>query len=94
NSKFADIVQTQVEQVASTDGARAHYLKTSNRLLEKDNILGVKTGYTEGAKGNLILLASDDKNNQIITVVLGSENREDDSMALVDWVFKSYQYVK
>jgi len=94
NSKFADIVQTQLEQVASTDGVHTHDLRTSNRLLEKNNILGVKTGYTEGAKGNLILLASDDSNNQIITVVLGSENREDDSMSLVDWVFKSYEYVK
>lgn len=92
NSKFADIVQTQLAQAASVDGAHTHSLRTSNRLLEKDNILGVKTGYTDGAKGNLILLVSDDGDNQIITVVLGSDNREDDSMSLVDWVFKSYEY--
>lgn len=92
HEQLAHIVQIQTAKVSSVDGQISHYLKTSNKLLEQKNILGVKTGYTEKARGNLVLLASDENNNQILTVVLGSQNREEESLRLISWVFENYEF--
>lgn len=89
---LADIVQMQSTKVTSSDDKVTHWIKTSNKLLQNDNILGVKTGFTDQARGNLILLATDKSDNQILTVILGSEHREDDSMALVKWVYDNYKF--
>ncbi len=90
--EFAEIAQTQTMSVASADGKIRHWLRTSNKLLERADVLGVKTGYTEEARGNLVILAEDDEGNQIITIVLGSEQREKDSEDLIGWIFDSYRF--
>ncbi|MBI4053709.1 MAG: D-alanyl-D-alanine carboxypeptidase [Candidatus Doudnabacteria bacterium] len=93
NEKFAEMAQRRSSKVQSVDEKITHWLKNSNLLLqESNNILGVKTGFTEQARGNLIILASDSDNNQILTIVLGSEKREEDSKALIRWVFESYDF--
>lgn len=90
---FAQIVKTRQEQVSSVNGNLRHWLKNSNKLLfERDDVFGVKTGSTEKAKGNLIAIASDKSGHEILTVVLGSDNRETDSTALIDWIFRSYDF--
>ncbi|MCL5435713.1 MAG: serine hydrolase [Patescibacteria group bacterium] len=90
--KLAEIVQVQSVSVASVDATVHHWLKTSNKLLSSPGILGVKTGYTDEARGNLIILAENKLGHQVLTVVLGSLNRESDSQALVDWIFASYNF--
>lgn len=94
HSNLAAIVQTKDASVASADHSVRHYLKTSNKLLGKNYIYGIKTGFTDQARGNLILLARDKDDNQFITIVLGSEQREADSDALVRWIFNSYSFHK
>lgn len=89
---LAAIVQTQSMSVESVDRSMRHWLQSSNKLLSHPGILGVKTGYTEEARGNLIILAEDRAGHQILTVVLGSLNRESDSQALIDWVFNSFHF--
>lgn len=89
---LAEIVQTQSRVVASEDGGISHWLKTSNKLLGQPGVLGVKTGYTDLARGNLIILERDERNHQVLTVVLGSEKREADSQELLNWIFKSYRF--
>lgn len=89
---LSQTVQTQNAVAASTDGKLRHWLKNSNRLLAEKSVLGVKTGYTEKALGNLIILSEDAGKHQVLTVVLGSSDRENDSRRLIDWVFSSYRF--
>ena len=91
NEKLASIVQIDSTVVQSVDGGRRHWLTSSNKLVTRENILGVKTGFTEEALGNLIILAQD-HGNQILTVVLGSNNREAETLKLIDWVFSNYTF--
>ncbi len=92
NKDLAEMAGTKTMEVRSTDGTKRHWLKNSNKLLEDKNIHGVKTGYTDAALGNLILLVEDNAGNKILTVIFGSLQREVDSRALVDWVFDSYDF--
>ena len=92
NPNLAEIVSTESTTVLSENEGGSHRLVSSNQLLKQDNIHGVKTGYTDEAKGNLILLASNSDNHRIITIVLGSDDREVTSQALVTWVFESFEF--
>lgn len=89
---FAEIAKTKQTQVTAVDGSIRHWLVSTNKLLGQDNIEGVKTGLTEKARGNLILLAGDGNGHKILTVVLGSDNREADSAALVKWTYNAYDF--
>lgn len=92
HSELASMVQIQKDVVRSEDGKIRHWLTTTNILLNREDVLGVKTGYTEEARGNLIILFSDKNQNQILTVVLGSEHRESESERFIDWIRKSYEF--
>lgn len=98
--ELAEIVGTESMVVFAENENVRHWLTSTNKLLKKENIHGVKTGFTDLAEGNLVLLAANPKNNgenmlidsYILTIVLGSGNREDDSLKLIEWVFESYQF--
>lgn len=83
---IAGIRQTTVR---SADGQYQHFLQTTNKLLlQHDEIVGLKTGYTSGARGNLIILVSEP--NPWYSIVLGSEDREGDTEKIFNWVKESY----
>ncbi|OGE83252.1 MAG: hypothetical protein A3B10_01185 [Candidatus Doudnabacteria bacterium RIFCSPLOWO2_01_FULL_44_21] len=89
---LSEIVQTKETVVASVDGKYVHKLLTTNKLLlENPEIRGIKTGFTSKALGNLMIL-SDYNNRQIITIVLGSQNREVDSQELLNWTLRAYKW--
>lgn len=86
------IVATAGEDVTSVEGKIVHHLKTSNKLLlENSDVVGVKTGFTSGAQGNLILKI-EQSGGTVLTVVLNTPNREDDTQKLIDWIFGSYKW--
>lgn len=73
-----------------------HHVVNTNRLLRFDypRIKGGKTGYTESA-GFCLVAWSEDKNNEIITVVMNSDldgNQFQDTKALIDWTFGNYRW--
>lgn len=87
-----EVMATAQTEVASVDGRVVHPLVTTNKLmLEDESIVGIKTGYTSEAKGNLIL-RSIDGSRDVITIVLGSESREADSGKLLHWLFAVYRW--
>jgi len=92
NPILSEIVKTKEIEIYSQDKKYVHKLTTTNRLLLEDiNVVGIKTGFTTKALGNLII--RDQKNQQdIITIVLGSENREEDTTKLLEWLFKVYKW--
>jgi D-alanyl-D-alanine carboxypeptidase len=86
------IVATKSEDVASVDGKISHHLLSSNKLLlQNPDVIGVKTGFTVDAQGNMITEIKHE-DSVILTIVLNTDSREDDSNALIDWVFKTYKW--
>lgn len=93
DQELVDIVKTSEATVESTDGKYVHRARTTNKLLleRPGQVMGIKTGYTSAAKGNLIILDRMDT-AQIITIVLNSDNREEDTRQLLDWILASYKW--
>lgn len=85
-SEFAKIVSTE-NAVVST-----HVLTNVNQLLGKvPGVLGVKTGFTEGAGQSLVTLVNRE-NRPVILVVLGSLDRFGDTQKLIDWVYSNFHW--
>lgn len=92
NSTFAKIVGTKQITVKSVDGKIAHRLSNINKLVgEVPGVLGVKTGWTENARENLVTYLERD-GKKIMIVVLGSQDRFGETKELIDWIFANYQW--
>ena len=81
-----------VADVKDSTGLINHHLINTNKLIPfLDDIVGSKTGYTEGAKGNIIIIQQDPiKKDNIIYIILGSSERFAAIRSLIDWVHKAY----
>ena len=92
NPTFAAIVGTKTQTVKSTNGLIAHKLTNINRLVgEVDGVLGVKTGWTEEARENLVTYIERD-GKKIMIVVLGSQDRFGETKELINWIFSNYEW--
>lgn len=83
---FQEIVATKNTSI-QTSYAQKKTLKNTNKLLS-DEVRGVKTGTTKNA-GQCLLLYVERDRRSFFTVVLGSENRYDDSRKLIDGIFEN-----
>ncbi|HYE21962.1 MAG TPA: serine hydrolase [Verrucomicrobiae bacterium] len=89
---LSEITRTQEAQVTSVDQKIVHNLRTTNKLLlENPNVMGIKTGFTSLAKGNLVIRYNH-QGADVITIVLGSDNREEDTRKLLEWITKVYKW--
>lgn len=85
------IIQTPEISIYSIDRKFIHNLITTDKLLGKiPRLIGGKTGFTDEAGGCMITISNVygervESNNYLITVVLGSNNREDDTQKLIEW---------
>ncbi len=79
--------------LVSQDGM-THAVKNTDQLLGIiPDIIGGKTGNTDEALGCMILLVKiPGKDDTIVSIVLGSKTRFDDTKALVDWVRRAYRW--
>lgn len=92
NPIFAEIVGTREKIVKSIDGKYSHRLTNINKLLGSvEGILGVKTGWTENARENLVTEIDRD-GKKIMIVVLGSSDRFGETVELIDWIFENYEW--
>ncbi|MBU0981251.1 D-alanyl-D-alanine carboxypeptidase [Patescibacteria group bacterium] len=89
NQAVREIVKNSSFDVTSEDGA-THHLVNTNILLGTQGIKGLKTGKTPAAGQCFISLADTPTGHEVLTVVLGSENRFADTKVLLDWVYNSY----
>jgi D-alanyl-D-alanine carboxypeptidase len=80
--------------VESIDEKIKHFTKNTNLLLGViPNIIGGKTGYTDSALGCLILVVEiPGQNDNIVSVVLGSNDRFGDSEKLINWAKTAYRW--
>lgn len=81
-----------VADVKDSSGLINHHLINTNKLISLfDDIVGSKTGYTDGAKGNIIIIRKDPaKKDDIIYIILGSNEKFSAVSSLIDWVRKAY----
>ena len=88
-AKMVAIPQITVSDVTHT---YFHPLRNVNELLGKiPGVGGIKTGWTEEAKENLITLFERD-GHRLILVVLKSGDRFGDTTKLIDWIFTNYKW--
>jgi len=80
--------------VKSTDGKIEHKVENTDQLLGViPDIFGGKTGYTDNALGCMILVVDiPDKNDKLISVVLGSQSRFEDTKKLINWTKEAYRW--
>lgn len=82
-----DILKTPRAEVASIDGRFRRQVLNTNKLLGVLlNVVGGKTGYTDLAGGSMILVTkAPSGESNLISVVLGSNDRFEDTKNLVNW---------
>lgn len=86
------IFATKETSIVSLDKKYTHQLANLNKLLTQvKGVLGVKTGYTNLAKENLVTLVDRDR-HKILTVVLGSDDRFGESTKLIEWVYEDFTW--
>lgn len=94
NPKFAEIVGTKEKVVKSVDGRFTHRLTNLNKLLGNvEGVMGVKTGWTENARENLVTEV-DRGNKKVMIVVLGSSDRFGETTELINWIYENYSWEK
>jgi serine-type D-Ala-D-Ala carboxypeptidase (penicillin-binding protein 5/6) len=92
HQELREIVKTKDVQIKSLDGRYVHNLRTTNQLLLEDpNVIGIKTGFTSKALGNLII-QYDHNDTSVLTIILSSNDREGDSRKLLEWIYKVYRW--
>jgi len=95
-----ELIQLRKEVVAGVDGDLIHQLETTNQLLGTvSEARGLKTGWTDQAKecfiGYFVIQPLDGiekqsgEEREIITVVMGSDDRFGETMEVLNWVKES-----
>ena len=92
NPFFRKVVATKEIVVESIDAHEKHRLTNINQLVgEVDGVLGVKTGWTENARENLVTYLERD-GRRLMIVVLSSTDRFGETKALINWIFENYAW--
>lgn len=91
---FSEVVSTRTKIVTDVSGEIIHNLRNTNELLgQVEGVLGVKTGWTENARENLVTYINREGRN-IMIAVMGSQDRFGETRTLTEWVFSNYNWVK
>ncbi len=77
----------------SVDEEFFHEKASTNELLDSFlNITGLKTGFTNLAGQCFVALGTTNEGNEIITVILGSEDRFGETKNLISWIYDAYTW--
>lgn len=95
NRYLSKIAATKEITISDVDFKYFHQLVNVNKLLgEIQGIGGLKSGYTIEAGENLVTRYKRRDGNEMLIVVLKSEDRFEDTKQLVNWIENTIQYVK
>lgn len=89
---FQIIVGTQTKTVTSLNSKNKYVLHNTNDLLTLPGTVGIKTGYTENA-GQCLTYLYENKGEELLITVLGSQDRFKDTKALLDWTITQIKKV-
>lgn len=88
-----DLLRQKNYQAESQNQVAAHDFKSTNPFLDEyTNVIGGKTGYTARALGNMALLIYGPNNTEIIYLILGAEDRENETRRLIEWVNRAWEW--
>jgi D-alanyl-D-alanine carboxypeptidase len=90
NPFIRDVVAKQSITIVSNGGRQISGV-TTDKLLATGDFYGIKTGYT-GAAGQCFVGLTKINGHDVITVVLGSEDRFGDTTKLADWIKENYTW--
>lgn len=82
---FAQIVLTRQIEVTNKQGTHTFYLKNLNELLKFENVVGIKTGFTNEA-GGVLLTAIKKKDKLFVVSVLKSPDRFSDTRDIMNFI--------
>ncbi len=90
--EIARILGEQMREVKSTDGQFTHTLYTTNELLGK--IAGLTLGKTGSTllAGECLMTVVERNEKKLVTVVMGSQARFDDTQVLIDWAYENFTW--
>lgn len=89
-----ETVGTKTTTISDTRGWYSHKIWNTHQLLNPEaGIVGVKTGTTEGALEVLITQLETDSRT-IVVVLLGSQDRYQETKQLLNWVAQSYRWLE
>jgi len=92
NPVFAKVVGTKQITISDASGNKPYNLKNINQLLGVvPGVMGVKTGWTENARENLVTYIERD-GHKIMIALLGSQDRFGETKELINWIFESYKW--
>lgn len=89
--QFQSIVSTKNITIRSLKG-HTYPLVSTNLLLSRSDILGVKTGWTPEAGECLVILAERD-GHKVLLSLLNSKDRFGEAGQLIDWAYKNYLWL-
>ncbi len=80
--------------ITSQDKKFLHHIISTNKLFNSlPNIVGGKTGYTDGALGCIIVEERLDKvGSSLVVIVLGSNDRFEDASKIITWAEKAFRW--
>lgn len=79
--------------LVTREGSRRRYTSTNELLDTYLPVLAAKTGYTEEAGENLVMMTAGERGQRVGAVVLGSQNRFQDMKVLVGWIWRNYRWL-
>lgn len=92
NPELSQIVGTTKGSIASADGKSVHRLLATNELLSTvPGVMGIKTGWTEAARENLVTYVTRD-GHPVVIALFGSDDRFGETKQLIDWVYANTQW--
>lgn len=92
NQKFIAAAVKQPSASITSGGGRTFNLENTNRLLATGDYYGIKTGYTE-ASGECFIGISNQGGHEVVTVLLGADDRFGDTQELVNWIGQAWQWL-
>jgi D-alanyl-D-alanine carboxypeptidase (penicillin-binding protein 5/6) len=90
NPFIRDAVAKQSITITSSAGRQISGV-TTDKLLAAGNFYGIKTGYT-GAAGQCFVGLTKINGHDVITVILGSDDRFGDTTKLASWIKENYTW--
>lgn len=91
NKEFRQIVKTRYVELSNRANTHTYSLRNLNELLVFDNVLGIKTGFTNEAGG--VLLTAIQKGDSIFVVaVLKSQDRFYDTKDLMSFIVEKVNF--
>ncbi len=92
NPEFAKIVGTKNIVVKDVTEKVSYNLNNVNELLGVvPGVIGVKTGWTENARENLVTYIVRD-GHKVMIAILGSQDRFGETKELINWIFNNYKW--